>query len=498
MKTCHTLVALVVVLGLLLWLSIRAIDTDSSGFDRRLAEIDRVAMINNAQRRDVLSARVGLLRDYDSLARQRDGLEGAIAILRQGQKNLSSATATIDGISVLIKQQEALVERFSSDNALLQNSFAYFGLFTSRLGASEEGQRNVPAFSALAAAMLHLTLDTSKDAAQDVATRLDELATQAPAPSDARSVKALIAHGWLLQKLLPEVNGTLKSLFALPINSEVMHLREIVKASQNTTRATATTFRILLSITSLLLLAILVRLGHQLHARTLMLQRRAALEHKLAEISTRFINSRPDDVGRLIEQALGELAIEMNANRAYLILAGASRQIYVWSEDGAARPLGWPYQALALAMQFRQAGENIIRITRTDRLPPGDEAEAFLSAGVRSWACVYRNGTDGISCLLSFDKFKTPGRVPTRDLGLLRMALDAMATALERRNLELERTRLETRLQQAHRLETVGALTSGRDSWLRRDGGVDVRVRKTERDPAPANPTCRRKRARPD
>jgi len=41
------------------------------------------------------------------------------------------------------------------------------------------------------------------------------------------------------------------------------------------------------------------------------------------------------------------------------------------------------------------------------------------------------------------------------------MALHAIASAIERQRLEQDRTRLEQRLQQARRMETVGALTSG-------------------------------------
>ena len=47
------------------------------------------------------------------------------------------------------------------------------------------------------------------------------------------------------------------------------------------------------------------------------------------------------------------------------------------------------------------------------------------------------------------------------ELSLLRMALDTVVYAVERHTMEKERARLETRLQQARRMETVGTLTSG-------------------------------------
>jgi signal transduction histidine kinase len=43
----------------------------------------------------------------------------------------------------------------------------------------------------------------------------------------------------------------------------------------------------------------------------------------------------------------------------------------------------------------------------------------------------------------------------------IRMALDTIMYALERHSMEQERSRLETRLQQARRMETVGTFSSG-------------------------------------
>jgi hypothetical protein len=42
------------------------------------------------------------------------------------------------------------------------------------------------------------------------------------------------------------------------------------------------------------------------------------------------------------------------------------------------------------------------------------------------------------------------------ELGLMRMALEVISNGLTRQSLERERTRLEARLTQARRMETVG------------------------------------------
>jgi signal transduction histidine kinase/FixJ family two-component response regulator len=69
---------------------------------------------------------------------------------------------------------------------------------------------------------------------------------------------------------------------------------------------------------------------------------------------------------------------------------------------------------------------------------------------------------DGSRILFGFDFVTHPCRITSvGGLPLLRMALDVIANALDRRSFEQERARLELRLQQARRLETVGTLASG-------------------------------------
>ena len=114
--------------------------------------------------------------------------------------------------------------------------------------------------SALAAAMLQLTLDTSPAAASEVADRLNGLAAQ-PFPSgDAESGRALLAHGGLLHDLLPTTDGVLRALLAAPSKGELKALRTMILTRQTASRATAREFRVLLYATSLALVGVLVHL----------------------------------------------------------------------------------------------------------------------------------------------------------------------------------------------------------------------------------------------
>jgi signal transduction histidine kinase/CheY-like chemotaxis protein len=88
--------------------------------------------------------------------------------------------------------------------------------------------------------------------------------------------------------------------------------------------------------------------------------------------------------------------------------------------------------------------------------------DVLAAAGLRSWACISSMAECGFSIkVLGFDLVRSGVITQSAELGLLRMALDAIANVVVRDHLLQERARLEANLQQARRMETVGALASG-------------------------------------
>jgi signal transduction histidine kinase/ActR/RegA family two-component response regulator len=462
MRVTPTVAAMPLLLVLLTWLSVRAINSDAELFDRALAALDHVVVLENALNRDALSARSGMLRNYDPLVGEVNGLKGALGRLHKTAAGDADQTAAVDRLAASVSRQEELIEQFKSNNALLQNSLAYFQLFYARLVASDRDETLAPAVVALAASMLQLTLDTSPVAVREVEDRLDGLAALSAPSGEAGAVQALLAHGRLLHDLLPATDNVLKALFAVPIKPERATLRTIILARQSASRETARGFRVVLYTTSLVLLALLVHLGVQLRARARALQRRAAFEHVMAGISMRFIDAEPQDIGAHIELALARMAACVGADRTYFLVRGPSPQIYTWCRRGLMFEPGWPDRVLALMTWFSPTAEGIIYIPDASRLPPGEDKDAMAAIGLQGWACVSRTGADGVVTILGFDALRQPCHITqSAELGLLPMALETIANAVRRQFLERERGRLEMRLQQARRMETVGALASG-------------------------------------
>ncbi len=447
--------ALVVVL--LTWLSLRALNPEAETFDVALAELEHFAMIENALYRDVFSARTGMLRDYDPLVREIDALHICRDRLRQSAAMDQETAAAVDRLARSVDRQEELVEKFKSDNALMHNSLSFF----SRFSVSPKAADLEPAISATAAAMLNLTLDTSEAVARDVENRLNEL-DELAAPSHSEAVAPLLAHGRLLHRLLPAVDQALRAMRAIPRKQEQDHLRTLLMTRQAASRTAARDYRELLYAASLLLVVFLVYLGVQLKARAKALQRRAAFEHVIAGISMRFINALPPHLDAEIERALAEMVRCIGSDRAYFIVSGAEPRLHVWHKPGFAPPPGWPESALGVAMRSGLTTDGIIHVPRVHRMPRGECKNELLAAGLGGWACAVNADQDGSAIVLAFEAVGRPCRIYSLgELSLLRMALDTIVYAVGRHAMETERARLETRLQQARRMEKIGTLTSG-------------------------------------
>ena len=206
-------------LSLLTWLLVNGLDLNSNRFDRELQALDDFSRFERGFTREVLAARVGLSRNYDALVRMMEAYDNSLDRLREAAGPNAEENAPIEVLAATADRQEKLIEQFKTRNALLHNSFAYFGMLSAHLAASDH-EPVVAVTTTLAAAMLRLTLDTSVAAAREVQNRLNELASLQRPPGDADTIQAVIAHGGVLHDLLPETDAALKALVASASNGE--------------------------------------------------------------------------------------------------------------------------------------------------------------------------------------------------------------------------------------------------------------------------------------
>ena len=204
-------------LALLTWLLLRGIDTNAPAYAVTLRAFDDYALAEASLHRDVLQARAGLLRDYDAFFSAAQAMEDAVARLRSHAQTEGLDARPIDRLAAAVVQQEELLERFKTSNALLQNSLSYVGLLSTSPAFLAHDVQLAPATGALAAAILHLSRDTSSDALKALQERIDRFAEQAPAVGpEAETAQAMLAHARLLYDQLPALDETLKAFIAVP------------------------------------------------------------------------------------------------------------------------------------------------------------------------------------------------------------------------------------------------------------------------------------------
>jgi signal transduction histidine kinase len=460
MKMAPAAVAAPFLLSLLTWLLVNGLDLGSPRFDRELRALDDFSRFERGFNREILNARVGLSRSYDALVRMTEAYDDALDRLREAAGPNSEESAAIEVLAATAERQEKLIEQFKSRNALLRNSFAYFGLLSTRLAASDY-EPLVAVTGALSTAMLQLTLDTSPAAAREVQNRLNELASLQRPPGDVDTIQGVIAHGGVLHELLPATDAVLKGLAAAASNREQEAVRSLVLKRQLAAQASAGKYRLFLYATSLLLLGALVYFGLQLRARAITLKRRSAFEHVIAGISTRFINSRHHDIAEHVESALGKLAECIGADRAYFVVAAEPRQVYRWSRGGVELPQAWPMHALQLASRFDRGKDGIIHIPKVRPLDPYDTMNLLAEAGLHGWLCIPNTSEKRAKAILGFDSLRAGALTQWTEFTLFLTAFDAIANAVGRVVLEREKERLEASLRQARRMETIGTFASG-------------------------------------
>jgi signal transduction histidine kinase len=461
MRLLSGALGVLLLLTLLTWLLLRGIDTNAPAYAVSLRAFDDFALAEASLHRDVLQARAGLLRDYDTLVTAVDAMENAVTRLRSYAQTEGLDGGPIDRLAVTVFQQEELTERFKSNNALLQNSLSYVGLLSTSPSFGAQDAQLAPAINALAAAILYLTRDTSPDAVKALQGRIDWFAAQAPTIGpDTEAARALLAHARLLLELLPAVDETLKALASLPGRQLLEEVRALIADHRSAVEATTHRFRLLLYLVSLLLLVVLVYFGLQLRARALALRRRAEFEHVIAENSTRLINCPPAETDARVKQVLSEFCRAIGAGRAYVVLDENPTRVHAWSTDREIYPPGWPNQALALSARLGTAGRDIVTVPDVSALPAGAEKDLLAAAGIRCWTCVPLVRPGRVGGIMGFDAFQ-PAWDSAFPLAVMRLAGDAVANAVEREFLERDRARLTTRLERARRMQMIGSLASG-------------------------------------
>jgi signal transduction histidine kinase/ActR/RegA family two-component response regulator len=431
----------------------------------------RGLLLNDAAlQRDVLKARAGLLRSYDPLVQSVENMRRAVGILRADGKvaggNMRHEVARhAERIAIAVADQEALVEAFKSRNALLQNSLIFFGHVTRQFDAGGQGDALSAEVGTLANAMLRFINDPQEEAADDARASLGRLAQAGD--TDPR-VGPLLVHGRLIMATLPAVDDHVSRILEASTTERTRALQDAYLEAHAHAVAHASSFGILLYVAALALAAYVAYLFLRLRANARMLRARLDFEHLIAAISAQFINLPRESFDRGINDALARLATHSGVDRAHILFHdgnGASiDNSYAWCRPDIPPPPCGLGDVLGVALNWtlRDYERNgCVHVPDAQALPDGVEKSHLQACGVRSWLCIPMWCAGKRVGFLTLDAVAHRKHWPDHDIALARTAGEILANAIERRRSESERETLETRLQQAQRLESIGTLAGG-------------------------------------
>jgi len=234
-------------------------------------------------------------------------------------------------------------------------------------------------------------------------------------------------------------------------------------------------FRVLLYLTSVLLLVYLGHLYVRLGANARTLKARSDFEHLIAGISAQLIDTPLDRTGDGVRQGLEQLGRHTSVDRVGVVLQKVDDALdvrpYASCREGLDPPNGWPDAALAIGCECPQhrirrstwsrkeyERHGCIDIPSVQALQRSELKSRLMERGIRSWLCVpLWHAGNRVGCLC-FDAIEREKRWADDDIALLRTIGEIFASALGREQAEREKQTLELRLRHARRTEALGTL----------------------------------------
>jgi PAS domain S-box-containing protein len=236
------------------------------------AALQNIALYDVQLTRDVLLARAGLLPHADSLVHTSRTLRLALATLQPGGVESVGDLAMglhqqVDLLTAAVEQKLRLVEYFTADNALLQNSLLYvlhaeqmLPMQTSAVGQTPVGAE----VGRMSHALLRLLQSPQSVAGAELLDILDRLPR---VPLLQQELDLLATHGRRIVELLPQVDTLVRQLLSVPTTHHLHALQAAVMQYDERREARAQVFRLLLYLVALALLGALLLLFTRLQAK---------------------------------------------------------------------------------------------------------------------------------------------------------------------------------------------------------------------------------------
>jgi len=270
--TWHLLTMVLALLLLLTYLLLQSrapVPTQDTYFHAALQDI---TLYNVQLTRDVLLARAGLLPHADSLVQTSRALRRALATLQAGSATPSEDMVTllrqqVDTLTTVLEQKLRLVEYFTADNALLQNSLLYV-LHTGQMLPMQTAAVGQPPVGAGVCMLSHALFRLLQNPQSEVGTELLAILDRLPhVPFLQQELDLLATHGRRIVELLPQVDTLVRQLLSVPTTRHFQALQATMLQYGERRETRAHVFRLLLYLVAIALLGSLLLLCTRLQTK---------------------------------------------------------------------------------------------------------------------------------------------------------------------------------------------------------------------------------------
>lgn len=423
----------------------------------------RAIDINHASlQRDVLQARAGLLRNYDPIVDSIVNLHATVSKLRKlfpesGVESTAELDAELTKLAASIDGDEKLVERFKTDNALLQNSFSIANQMLSELHESSDPAvvKALAISTDLGNLMMRFAAQPDQRFEKPIRTQLDAMSRSEAA--SIPDVASYVVHARMILDTLPSVDDTIRSIQASRTSTEAQTLQKEYLDAYGILSVRSAWSRILLGSISVLLCIYIAILVYRLRSQTHRLTQQLEFENLAATIKRRF-NEDFDNVSAALTDSLGAVADFFDCSSyAFAVVSSDVKeveQLFGNVEASLVRSL--------LERLFEKMAEEKVNGDRPyyhnlQKLEIQAFPEGALSAG-----SITAMSIDASSAGILFLEHTEVRKKPDRDeIRLLGHAIVVLIQSLQAQREREEKRALEARLEHSQRLEAVGTLAGG-------------------------------------
>jgi signal transduction histidine kinase len=427
-----------------------------------LREIDAA---NSSLQRDVLQARSGLLNNYDTLVTPVARLHEMLSRLTE----LSAAEWAIGSrletplarLTSSVDRVDTLVERFKTNNAILQNSLGVFNNVLSDLYSSPLPTPNLPAeWDELGNLMFRF----SSHATPELSTRIERL-LKLPPPTDqflSEKIGSVVAHGQTILNVQPSVDEQVSQIQASDVTSRTQDLQREYLSAYGGISLRAALSRLFLGAVAVTLCLYSLVLVYRLRSQTNRLSRRLKFENCRNVIKATFDEDISTGGTEAINSSLVAISEFFETARYTFLVFNTDTGGIVEKVESDPSSINWSdlIQDFLIETRSEPATEAVASGRFCKSLQSQSEmpfTRDSLSAGMVVGMPISKRH----AAMLIFEYSDSIPRASIDDITLMQDALEVLTRCIDRLRKNQERDILENRLEHAERLQAVGTLAAG-------------------------------------